>query len=95
MVTVIVVAGDIDRRLEQIDIVGRLIIDPVAKLLANSSVRPLLLDGLGLEAHLAIHVVDCAVRAFLERDKELRHRLEADRREIIAWLHQHDGCADC
>ena len=54
----------------------------------------MLFDGLALQAHTPVNIIDFAVCAFLDAHKILRHGSEADWRQVIAGLDQHHSSAD-
>ena len=83
-----------DRGLDELDVIGRLLLDPASELVVDLGIWPLALDRLTLHAHPAIDIVDLAVRAFLVADQEERHRHKVDRRHVVTRLHHHAGRAD-
>ncbi len=82
-----------DHRIDQINVLGRRVVDDILQLRRDLSIRELLRDNLGLEAQLAIDVIDVAERTLFDRNQVLRDRGEADRRDLITRRNHHHGSA--
>ena len=79
---------------DKIDVLVRRVVDLLLNVRRNVCIRVFLLDRLALHAELAINIVHCAKRAFLESDEVLRHRRKADWRHFVAGHDHHHGRSD-
>ena len=95
MVAVVAALGIKDCRFQQLDIVGRLLLNQALQRVRYLRVWPLTLDRLSLHAHATVDVIYLTVRAFLVADQKQRHRHKVDRRNIVTRLHHHASRADC
>ena len=95
MVAIVVAIGLVDRRLDELHVFGRLVLDDCLELLRDRGVGPCLDNGLALDLELAEHGIDLAVGALLETHEILGHRLKTYRRRFVARRYPHAPGADC
>ena len=68
MVAIVIAFRLIDRGLEELDVLGRFVVDQFLQLFRDLGIAPGLGDRLALNLKLPEHSVDLAVRALLERN---------------------------
>ena len=83
-----------DCGLKEFDFLIRLVLHHTLESIRQLGIWPLSLDDIHSETHLAIYIVNRAVRPFLKAHKILWDRGEPDGGFIVSWLNEHDGSAD-
>ena len=94
MVAVVTAFVVVDGGFQQLNVIGRLVLNAALHVFGNLGIWPLALDALALHAHAAVDVVHLTVGTFLVAHQEERHGDEVQGLHIITGLHHHAGGAD-